>query len=40
MKLVNLNKKVRDLLQITKLYTIFDIHNNEAEAVASFGANS
>ncbi len=40
MKLMNLNKKVSDLLQITKLYTVFDIHNNEAEAVASFGANS
>jgi anti-sigma B factor antagonist len=40
MKLMNLNKKVSDLLQITKLYTVFDIHNNEAEAVASFGPNS
>lgn len=38
MKLLNLNKKVSDLLQITKLYTVFDIHSDEAEAVASFGA--
>jgi len=36
LKLLNLNKKVTDLLQITKLYTVFDIHNQEAEAVASF----
>jgi len=36
LKLLNLNKKVSDLLQITKLYTVFDIHSNEAEAVASF----
>lgn len=35
-KLLNLNKKVTDLLQITKLYTVFDIHNQEMEAVASF----
>ena len=36
LKLLNLNKKVADLLQITKLYTVFDIHNQEAQAVASF----
>jgi len=36
LKLLNLSKKVSDLLQITKLYTVFDIHSNEAEAVASF----
>jgi anti-sigma B factor antagonist len=36
LKLLNLNKKVSDLLQITKLYTVFDIHNDEAQAVASF----
>jgi anti-sigma B factor antagonist len=36
LKLLNLNKKVSDLLQITKLYTVFDIHSEEAEAVASF----
>jgi anti-sigma B factor antagonist len=36
LKLLNLNKKVTDLLQITKLYTVFDIHSQEAEALASF----
>ena len=36
LKLLNLNKKVTDLLQITKLYTVFDIHNQEAQAIASF----
>ena len=36
LKLLNLNKKVSDLLQVTKLYTVFDIHNDEAQAVASF----
>ena len=35
-KLLNLNKKVTDLLQITKLYTVFDIHNQEDQALASF----
>jgi anti-sigma B factor antagonist len=35
-KLLNLNKKVTDLLQITKLYTVFDIHHQESEALASF----
>ena len=37
LKLLNLTKKVHDLLQITKLYTVFDIHNDEAKAIASFG---
>jgi anti-sigma B factor antagonist len=36
LKLMNLNKKVADLLQITRLYTIFDIHTDEKQAVASF----
>jgi anti-sigma B factor antagonist len=35
-KLLNLNKKVTDLLQITKLYTVFDIHTQEDQALASF----
>ncbi len=38
LKLLNLTKKVHDLLQITKLYTVFDITDDEATAVASFGA--
>jgi anti-sigma B factor antagonist len=36
LKLLNLNRKVSDLLQITKLYTVFDIHSDEANAVSSF----
>jgi anti-sigma B factor antagonist len=37
LKLLNLTKKVHDLLQITKLYTVFEVHNEEAAAVRSFG---
>ena len=36
LKLLSLNKKVTDLLQITKLYAVFDIHTQEAQAVTSF----
>jgi len=36
LKLLNLTKKVHDLLQITKLYTVFDVHDDEARAVSSF----
>ncbi len=36
LKLLNLSKKVSDLLQITKLYAVFDIHNDETQAVMSF----
>ena len=36
LKLLNLTKKVHDLLQITKLLTVFDVHEDEAKAVASF----
>jgi len=36
LKLLNLTKKVHDLLQVTKLYTIFDIKDNEFMAVKSF----
>ncbi|MBI3646054.1 MAG: anti-sigma factor antagonist, partial [Acidobacteriales bacterium] len=36
-KLLNLTKKVHDLLQITKLYTVFDVKDDEAAAVKSFG---
>jgi anti-sigma B factor antagonist len=37
LKLLNLTKKVQDLLQITKLLTVFDVHDDEAKAIASFG---
>ena len=36
LKLMNLNKRVSDLLQITKLHSIFDIHTDEVKALASF----
>ena len=36
LKLLNLTKKVHDLLQITKLYTVFDVKDDEANAVKSF----
>jgi anti-sigma B factor antagonist len=36
LKLLNLTKKVHDLLQITKLYTVFDIKDDEAAAIQSF----
>jgi len=36
LKLLNLTKRVKDLLQITKLYTVFDVHDDEASAVRSF----
>ena len=36
LKLLGLNKRVKDLLQITKLYTVFDVHEDEASAVRSF----
>jgi anti-sigma B factor antagonist len=36
LKLLNLTKKVHDLLQITKLYTVFDVRDDEAHAIASF----
>jgi anti-sigma B factor antagonist len=36
LKLLNLTKKVHDLLQITKLYTVFDIKDDEAAAIKAF----
>ena len=36
LKLLSLNKRVKDLLQITKLYTVFDVHEDEASAIRSF----
>ena len=37
LKLLNLTNKVHDLLQITKLYTVFDIKDDEATAIKAFG---
>jgi anti-sigma B factor antagonist len=36
LKLLNLTKKVRDLIQLTKLYTVFDVYTDEHTAVGSF----
>lgn len=36
LKLLNLTKKVRDLLQITKLYTVFEVFTEESVALRSF----
>jgi anti-sigma B factor antagonist len=36
LKLVNLTKRIQDLLAITKLITVFDTFDNEAEAIDSF----
>jgi len=36
LKLLNLTQKIQDLLAITKLLTVFDVYDAEAEALASF----
>jgi anti-sigma B factor antagonist len=36
LKLLNLTKKVHDLLQLTKLFTVFDVYSDEATAVRSY----
>jgi len=36
LKLLHLTRKIHDLLQITKLYTVFDVKDDEAEAIAAF----
>ena len=36
LRLLGLNKRVKDLLQITKLYTVFEVFDDEAAAVRSF----
>jgi len=40
LKLVNLTDKVDNLMQITKLYTVFDIEDDEATAVKLFGRST
>ena len=39
-KLLHLQSKMKDLLQITKLHTIFPIFEDENEAIASFGKSA
>src|SRR5262245_45444825 len=36
LKLVNLTKKIKDLLAITKLLTVFEVYESEEEAIRSF----
>ena len=36
LKLLNLTKRIEDLLSITKLLTVFDTFDSEAEAVKSY----
>jgi len=36
LKLLNLTERIRNLLVITKLLTVFDSYDNEAEALKSF----
>ncbi len=38
LKLLSLTKRVHDLMQITKLYTVFDVYDDEKKAIASFAA--
>jgi anti-sigma B factor antagonist len=38
LRLMKLPPKVQDILQITQLYTVFDVFDNEEEAIASFDA--
>ena len=40
LKLLNVTKRLKDLLVVTKLLTVFDTFENEAAALASFGSPS
>ena len=40
MKLLNLTKRIKDLLSITKLLTVFETFDSESEAVQSFPASA
>ena len=40
MKLLRLTKRLKDLLVLTKLLTVFEAYDTEAEAIASFGSAS
>jgi len=40
LKLLNLTKRITDLLAITKLLTVFETYDNEADAVRSFATSS
>jgi anti-sigma B factor antagonist len=36
LKLLHLTKKVHDLLQLTKLFTVFDVYSDESTVLRSF----
>ncbi|HEV3333242.1 MAG TPA: STAS domain-containing protein [Bryobacteraceae bacterium] len=38
LKMLNPTERVKDLLQVTKLYEVFDVHDNEANALRSFSS--
>ncbi len=38
LKLLNQTKRVHDLMQITKLYTVFDVYDDERKAITSFAS--
>jgi anti-sigma B factor antagonist len=40
LKLLNLTKRITDLLSITKLLTVFETYNSETEAIRSFSASA
>jgi anti-sigma B factor antagonist len=40
LKLAEPSKRVRDLLDVTKLAAVFDIHDDEASAISSFGSEA
>jgi anti-sigma B factor antagonist len=40
LKVANVTKRLRDLLVVTKLLTVFDAYDSEASAIASFGTAS
>jgi len=40
LKLLNLMKKVQDVMQIAKLYTVLDVMDDDAVAIRSFGQSA
>ena len=40
MHLSNLGNKFHDVLQLTRLLTVFSVYDSEAEAISSFGPKS
>jgi anti-sigma B factor antagonist len=40
LKLLNLTKRIHELMQITKLYTVFDVYDDEDAAINSFSSGA